>query len=83
MEFWRSWNPWMKYTNGQSSKSRWKNGVFCLVIMVTPRVTVIKMSKIISADRKKPVTVCAKYLSVSERYHLALSLTGLLGIKLP
>ena len=51
--------------------------------MVTPRVTVIKMSKIISADRKKPVTVWAKYLSASERYHLALSFSGLWGIKLP
>ena len=83
MEFWRScWNPQMKHTNGESSKSRWKNGVSCLVIMVTLRVTVIKMSKITSADRIKPVTVWAKYLSASERSHLALSFSGLLGIKL-
>ena len=69
MEFWRScWNPQMKHTNGESSKSRWKNGVFCLVIMVTLRVTVIKMSKIISAGSKKPVTVWGKYLSKIFKY---------------
>ena len=43
-----------------------KNGVFCLVVMYTPRVMVIKMSKmthfLFSADdNKKSVTVCAKY----------------------
>ena len=53
------------------------------MIMVTLRVTVIKMSKIISADRIKPVTVWVKYLSASEISHLALSFSGLLGIKLP
>ena len=32
---------------------------------------------------KKQVTVWAKHLSASERSHLALSVSGLLGIKLP
>ena len=45
-ENWKSWNAEMKYTNGYSSKSRWKNGINCLVIMFTPQVMVIKMSKI-------------------------------------
>ena len=56
-EFWRAWNAEMKYTNGYSSKSRWKNGVICLVIMFTPRVMVIKKSKmayfLFSADGSK------------------------------
>ena len=44
-EFWRSWNAEMKYTNEYSSKSRWKNGVICLIIMFTPQVMIIKMPK--------------------------------------
>ena len=56
-----------------------KNGVLCLVIMFTPRVMVIKISKmahffLFSADAsKKSVTVWKKYLRVSERSYLALS----------
>ena len=43
-----------------------KNGVICLVVMYTPRVMVIKMSKMTHFlfsvdDNKKSVTVCAKY----------------------
>ena len=45
-----------------------KNGVIYLVIMVTRRITVIKMSKIISAGSKKPVTVWGKYLSKIFKY---------------
>ena len=45
-----------------------KNGVINLVIMVTRRITVIKMSKIISAGSKKPVTVWGKYLSKIFKY---------------
>ena len=50
-----------------------KNEVIFLVIMFTPRVTVIKMSKnglflVFSADdSKKLVTVGTKYLSAPER----------------
>ena len=55
-----------------------KNGFFCLVIMFTPSVMVIKMSKrahffVFSANNsKKPVIVWPKYLSASKRSHLAL-----------
>ena len=39
----------MKYTNGESLKSRWENGIICLVlftpgVMHNPRVMVIKIS---------------------------------------
>ena len=37
-EFWRSWNAKLKYTNEESSKSRWQNGVICLVNMFAPGV---------------------------------------------
>ena len=55
-----------------------KSGVICLVIMFTPRITVIKMSKaahffVSSADdSKKSVKVWGKYLSASERSYLPL-----------
>ena len=32
----RSWNAKIKYNNGQSSKSRYKNEIICLVIMFVP-----------------------------------------------
>ena len=54
-----------------------KNGAVCLVIMFTPWVMVIKMSKVahffvFSADaRKNSVTVLTKYLRASERSYLA------------
>ena len=41
IEFLTSWNAKMKYTNGQSSKSRQENGITCLSTMFTPRVMVI------------------------------------------
>ena len=49
-----------------------KNGLVCLVIMFTPGVMVIKMSKIAQfmyflLMTVKKVTVWAKYLSASER----------------
>ena len=56
-----------------------KDGVICLVMVFTPQVMVIKMSKIahffvFSADAsKKSVTVWTKYLRTSERSYLALS----------
>ena len=56
-----------------------ENGVICPVIMVTPKVIIIEMSKMalfftFSADgSKKSVTVCANYLSASEKSYLALS----------
>ena len=56
-----------------------KDGVICLVMMFTPQVMVIKMSKVahffvFSADAsKKSVTVWAKHLRASERPYLALS----------
>ena len=56
-----------------------KNGVICLLIMSTLRVTVIKTSKMGHSffvfsvhDIKKSVTVWAKYSSASERSYLAL-----------
>ena len=61
------------------SKSEWKDGVIYLVVMFTPQVMVIKMSKIahflvFSADAsKKSVTVWTKYLRTCERSYLALS----------
>ena len=44
-KFWRSLNAKMKCIGGYSLKSRWENGVICLVIMFTSRVVVIKMSQ--------------------------------------
>ena len=61
-KFWRLWNPKMKY-NGQCSMSRQKNGIICLVIMFTPGVMVMKVSKLahflyfFADDTKKLVTV--------------------------
>ena len=42
----RSWNADIKNTNGKSSKSRWEKWGHFFVIMCTPRVIIIKMSKI-------------------------------------
>ena len=58
-----------------------KNGIICLVIMFTPRVTVIKMSTMthfcMSADySKKSVTVLATDFSVLEKSYLALLWIG-------
>ena len=53
-----------------------KDGVICLVMMFTPQVMVIKMSKVahffvFSTDTsKKSVIVWAKYLRASERPYL-------------
>ena len=60
-------------------ESRLKNGVICLVIMSTPKITVIVMSKmadffLFSADDTETfVTVCTKYLSAPDRFYLVLS----------
>ena len=46
-----------------------KNGIICLVIMLTPEVIVIKMSKmaLLSADNnKKSVAIWVEYLSASK-----------------
>ena len=56
-----------------------KNGVFCVVIMFTSQVMVIKKSKMahflyfLLMPAKKSVTVWTKYLCASERFYLALS----------
>ena len=69
----------MKYINGWSSKSRCKKmGSFCLVIMFTPRVTVINFVTngsffVLSADSSKQlVIVWGKYLSAPERSYQVL-----------
>ena len=69
----------MKYINGWGSKSRCKKmGSFCLVIMFTPRVTVINFVAngsffVLSADSSKQlVIVWGKYLSAPERSYQVL-----------
>ena len=34
IDFWKSWNAKMEYTNGSSSKRRWKNGSFVSISCV-------------------------------------------------
>ena len=70
----------MKYTNEESSKSRWENGVICLVNMFAPGVMVIKMSKMtlyglyfLLMPAKNQSLIWRKYLRASERSYLALS----------
>ena len=52
-----------------------KNGVICPVIMFTPNVIIIKMSKMalflhfLLMAAKKSVTVCANYLIGSEKFY--------------
>ena len=65
----------MKYTNRAENVDE-KNGVICWVIMFTPRVIVIKMSKIahfFADGSKKLVKNQAKYLSTTERSSWVLS----------
>ena len=56
-EFWKSWNVKMNIPTDRTQKVDEKNGVICLVIMSTPRVMVIKMSRwlisVFSADDSK------------------------------
>ena len=55
-----------------------KNGVICLFIVFTSRVMVIKMSKIAHfmhfflITSSKTITVWTHYLSLSEKFYLAL-----------
>ena len=52
---WTFWNAKMKSTNWRAQRVDEKNGIICLVIMFTPRIIVIKISKnvIFSADDSK------------------------------
>ena len=72
----QKWN--IPTNRAQKVKIRWKNGVILSVIMFTPRVMVIKMSKMayflyfFADESKKSVTVCAKCLSASTKSYLDL-----------
>ena len=44
-EFWRSWNAEMNIPTDRAQRVDGKNGVICLIIIFTPQVMVIKMSK--------------------------------------
>ena len=46
IEFWRSWNKKENIPTDRALRDGEKNGFICLVIMFTPRIKVIKMSKL-------------------------------------
>ena len=79
IEFWRSWNARIKYTNhGRAQRLDEKNGVIYLVIMFTSTDMVINMSKmahfcIFRWLQQQKKTVLVKYLSASERSYWILS----------
>ena len=68
----------LKYRNENIATDRTqrvdkKNELIFLFIMFTPRVMVIKMSKMAADHSKKSVRVWEKYLTASGRSYLALS----------
>ena len=86
IECWRSWNAEMKKINDRTQRVEEKSGVICLVIMLTPRVTNIKMSQmahcfVFSANgSKKIVRIRTKYLSAPKRTYCVLSENGIVNI---
>ena len=73
----------MQKWNISADRAQRLDGDICLVIMFTPRVTVIKMSKmarffVFSANNTKIfVTVWTKYLNAPERFYWVISANGM------
>ena len=82
-EFWVFSNSEMNITNSYTGKSRWKNGIICLVSMFPSWVMVLKLSKKVHflqfcADlSKKSKSIKAIYIYASERSRYALSENGI------
>ena len=78
-EFWQFSNTKTNITNSYSSKSKWKNGVICVISFFPSWVMVLKLPKIvhflqICADlSKKPKSIKANFFYPFERPHHAFS----------